>query len=1284
MAVSLPTVRERLQPYLPRLTLGWLADEPDALHRSIDGSVVFIDISGFTALSEKLAKLGKVGAEEMADAINTCFAELLQVAYESDGSLLKFGGDALLLLFAGGAPPEHAARATRAAGAMRARLRTVGKLATAGGRVRLQMSVGVHSGTFDVFLVGGSHRELLVTGPAATEVVRMEGAADAGEIVVSPATAALLPTGCVGRPKGAGMLLRSAPAGFSVAPSWILPELDDDVLRASVPLAVRETLLAGIAEPEHRQASIAFVHFEGIDEMLREHGPASVATELDRLVRDTQAAVDEHEVAFLGSDVDADGGKLILAAGVPRSIGDDEERMLLALRRIVRDERAIPIRIGVNQGNVFAGDIGPPYRRTFTVMGDTVNLAARLMARSPRGEIYATASVLDHSSTDFSAVALEPFEVKGKAQPIHAWSVGEPTGSRAGRVEGEVLPFVGRASVFDELMDALIAARTGRVTMVEIVGEAGIGKSRLADELREHAADLTHVRSTGEAYTSAWPYVAWRGILRDALGASWDDPPEVVVAHLRRHASAHDPGLEPWLPLVASVLDVEMEPTREVSDLAEAFVRPKLHEVMHRFLRTLLPQQVMLTFEDAHLMDEASAALLSSLAAMAEPDRPWLILVLHRDQDRVFAPAGEAVHRIEPGPLHDDALLELARAATDEHPLAPDVLERAVEIAGGNPQFLLDLVRSAGEGGELPESVEAAAIVQIDALPPADRALLRRASVLGLAFHPRFLDDVLDDDIPRPDAQTWERLRRFLEAEADGYHRFRRTAIRDAAYASLPFKTRRRLHEVVGERYERESTDPDEIAGLLSLHFFHAERYDETWRYSRTAGAKAWGKAAVVEALDHYEKALVAARRLESLDPSEVAEVHRSVAEANSRLGRFDAATEAFRAARRLVAGDPMAEATLLLAESWMPERHGKYPLAVRTASRARRALEGMHDADADALRAQIIAVSGTYRYFQGKAGQAIDLSTEALGIAERVDAREAIAQAQLTLSLAYADLGELRAAEEWSDRALAIAEELRMLSGQGQLWMNKGTFAYYEGRWNEAVTCWERGAELRLATGDRVEAANATNNIAEVLSDQGRWAEAEAMFRDALHVWRAAEVDVLVAFATGNLGRVAARTGRIAEALGYLEQARAGFEAAGYASLVTETDARLAEVYVFDGRSADALDLVDRLIQADAEADGASAQGPMLLRLRGYALLQQGHTDAARDSFDASLGLARERGADHEVAFTLAACWDLAAAEGLEPDPALETERAELFAKLGIVSEPAIPARDRGLAPAT
>ena len=368
---------QRLVPHMPRLVLRWLNEEPERTARSIDGTVVFVDISGFTALSERLARNGRVGAEEITEILGQLFTRLLAVAYGNGGMLIKFGGDALLLLFEG---DDHARRGARAAYGMRRELRAVGSVSSSAGSVRLRMSVGIHSGRFDVFLVGSSHRELMMTGPAVSTAVQMEGTAGAGQIVVSRATAEHLPPGSVGQPIGAGLLLRSEPPANVVQEPGPPPPPPGDLVLSCVPLAVRRSLLAGQIEPEHRPVTVAFIHFDGTDAAIVEHGIEAMAADLLSLIGQTQALADKNGVSFLSSDIDHDGGKLILVAGAPDMLGDDEERMLVTVRALLDQPLPMPVRIGVNAGHVFAGEVGPHYRRTYTVMGDTVNLAARLMA----------------------------------------------------------------------------------------------------------------------------------------------------------------------------------------------------------------------------------------------------------------------------------------------------------------------------------------------------------------------------------------------------------------------------------------------------------------------------------------------------------------------------------------------------------------------------------------------------------------------------------------------------------------------------------------------------------------------------------------------------------------------------------------------------------------------------------------------------------------------------------------------------------------------------------------
>ena len=224
-------------------------------------------------------------------------------------------------------------------------------------------------------------------------------------------------------------MLRSSPPPTSSArrePRWAP---DEASIANSLSSELRAHVLAGPQPSEHRVVTVAFLRIEGTDALITARG-AEAAGVLGEVTAAVAAAADARQVCFLGSDIDADGVKIILTAGAPRAVGDEEERMLLVLRRILDDGLPLPGHIGVHRGALFAGDIGPHYRRTYTVMGDVVNLAARLMAKAPAGEVYATAAVIDRSPTHFATTALEPFMVKGKARAVTAVAVGRALGRR--------------------------------------------------------------------------------------------------------------------------------------------------------------------------------------------------------------------------------------------------------------------------------------------------------------------------------------------------------------------------------------------------------------------------------------------------------------------------------------------------------------------------------------------------------------------------------------------------------------------------------------------------------------------------------------------------------------------------------------------------------------------------------------------------------------------------------------------------------------------------------------
>ncbi len=900
-----------LECYVPRMLLWRGFDPAEEFAEILDGTMVFADVSGFTKLSERLARTGKEGAEHLVDAINACFSALLGKAYDRGASLLKFGGDAMLLWFEG---DEHVLQACAAAAEMRRTLREVGRIRAGGSEVVLRMSVGVHSGSYAMFLAGGSHRELLIGGRGATTVVAMEGLASAGQILLSPDTASVLPRACLGAEVGSGLLLARTPAPGQWTPSdgFALPS--DAAMARTLSAPVRAHILDTQAPPEHRTASIAFLQFKGLDDVIERRGLPVAGERLDQLVRIVQDACDRYEVCFLDSDISSDGGKIRLSAGAPRAVGDDDERMLLTLREIIEADLPMPVQAGVNRGPVFTGEVGPAYRRWYAVMGDTVNLAARLMGKAPAGHLFATRDVLRYAKTRFEESALEPFSVKGKSHPIQAWDVGPPTRAASEERTRPTLPLVGRDSEMELLRGTIDDARRGAGGMVELVGETGSGKSRLLAEALELGSGMRMLHATCEVFTRDTPYSTWRDLLRQLLDIGWEVPEQAVLTRLRDEIEGTQPDLVPWLPLIAIVLDLDVPPTKEVDQLAAESRAAKLHEIVLRFLGRALVVPTIVAVEHAHLMDAASAALFGALARELASSA-WLVLLTRRDQSGGLALADLDRERIELGPLSRDDMHAIAVATPEAERLPPHVVALAVERSGGSPEFLLDLLAAAAAGNrdELPDSVGAATMARIDSLDPRDGAVVRRAAVLGLTFHPRRLADVMAPDIPLPEEGFWDRLSSVFGREADGHVRFKRPALQEAAYASLPFKLRRELHKAVGLRLEHDQgRELDADPAVLSHHFSLAGDHARAHGYAMAAAKRATERFSHADAARLYRRAIEAGRADRAVaDPAALAAAWEELGEALRAIGEPADAMRALTEARRLVRDDPIAQARL-------------------------------------------------------------------------------------------------------------------------------------------------------------------------------------------------------------------------------------------------------------------------------------------------------------------------------------------------------------------------------------
>ena len=515
-------------------------------------SLVFVDISGFTALTERLARKGKVGAELMRDTLDGVFRALLDEAYDWGAGLLKWGGDALLLMFDG---PGHAlARVPgRLGDAANDRPRRaappLGRDASS-----LRMSVGIGTGTYHFFMTGSVHRELLIAGPAMTETLTMEAIADAGEIGISPALAALLDAAAASGPQKDGD--HAARARRPTSSAQRAPDVGDVSaldIASCIPVAARAHVLLRKSEPEHRTITAAFIDLMDTDRLLEELGPEVLGQGLDERMRSIQEAALRYEVPFYETDVGKSSVKALLTAGAPSSTGHDEERMLRTLRDDHGSSTAsCPMRIGVNTGKVFTGDFGPPYRRAYRVFGDAINTAARVMSKArgrPDPVDGDRAQPVAHDLRGDADRAVRGEGQVGAGQGVHR---------RAGHRGQGVAPrrACRWSGATQELRRRCWMPSSGHgpaaASIVEIGGEAGMGKSRLVQEVvaRSQRLPLRSLALRGVRGIHAVLRVPVHPARRPSISTRTTDS-DAVVARLRRgRRSRVDPSLVPWIPLL--------------------------------------------------------------------------------------------------------------------------------------------------------------------------------------------------------------------------------------------------------------------------------------------------------------------------------------------------------------------------------------------------------------------------------------------------------------------------------------------------------------------------------------------------------------------------------------------------------------------------------------------------------------------------------------------------------------------------------------------------------------
>jgi tetratricopeptide (TPR) repeat protein len=616
--------------------------------------------------------------------------------------------------------------------------------------------------------------------------------------------------------------------------------------------------------------------------------------------------------------------------------------------------------------------------------------------------------------------------------------------------------------------------------------------------------------------------------------------------------------------------------------------------------------------------------------------------------------------------LDEDVAGELVDAATQGRPLRPQERERIVARGNGNPLFLEELLRVAHDTDldALPDSLDAVAMREIDALPHLARRVLRLASVLGPSFDQALLEQILEAESVELDVVTLAGLEHHLVPDHSRQRlRFRHALFQEAAYESLPFRTRLELHRRAAEAIEhRAGDDVDEVAPLLSLHYVEAQDWERAWRYARQAGRLAQAAHAPGEAATHLERAITAARRLGDVPPEEIGGLFTELGEALMTLGVYEKADAAYRRAAATLRQDLLERARI--AERLATIR-GEYQGRLTAAIRQVRAGFALLDAvpaptsDADRVRARLLAKEADLRYRQGRLQEAAKLCGAAMVLAERTGEQYALAAAMSVLDSCLVELGLTKEATHMTT-ALELYEQLG-----DQLYVaitlgNLGGVSFFESKWDQAADYYLRAVDANTKAGDLAGAAIAHANLGELRVNQGRVKEAEALLAPAVRTLESFEFVVAAAAATLHLGRARAFLGRYDEGAEMLRTAAGVLDDAHALVGSIEARARLAEVSAFAGEIDAAAASLDEARQLERTL-GDTPFTVLLDRVSVTLAAVAGDAPRAIAELEHSIARARGVGAKYDLLLLLAIAEHLGVGDG-------GRERDELARELGVV----------------
>lgn len=1066
----------------------------------VAGALLFADISGFTAMSERLGAVGKPGTEELTRILNECFDTMLCVIEKYKGDVIRFAGDALLVRY------YDAERASAYARRMMREVKKFKKVKTLYGDFVLSMKTVIATGQWNEFVLGtGRRAELFLSGTTVKVLAEAEDRAKAGDIIEVKGEQSSL------------RLMNAKPLPHQIRLESFLPE------------GVMQVIPKGMFG-EHRPVACVFVTIDGYDE----NNP-----DIDSL-RELFDAIIDISNQYDGSiqlidNIAPHGSKTMLLFGAPLSYGDNVKRAVLAgmdICRILSTSSPLKIKVGINQGFAYAGIVGNNWRKVYTVIGDVVNTAARLVTTAAYGQVVVSQDVYRLTNRIFEFDDLKPVRVKGKKKHLKRYT---PTQSQEQIIHR--FGFVGRETEISNIMEAVMSGRK----VITITGEAGIGKSRLLDEMswRLRERECTVLRgSTDELKPTFYVFAS---MVKEEAGIKDSDTPyvkkrklEALVKSLMAYARKPDDvdSLNRRLPFIGTML-FELDYPGSIYERVSPKLRiENLYDALRYFIE-FHAEPICIMLDDIHWAKEEEIEALTLLTHM---------LLVHGKKNITFIiakrPKQKAIQldtsltsiSVRLGELDRSSVDQLMLQILDHKPLegALDAVFRAK--VDGNPffleQFLLyliekGLIQQRGnewvrserfEGEALPEDIFAMILSRVDRLGELTKESLRTASIIGTEFKENIISSIIGQPVDACLAKTVKERLTHVTNIAEREYAFSQVIIKDVIYDSILRKRRKVMHAAVAEAieamYKKRLRD---YFGILAHHCDCAESWEKSLRYHIQAGEVEKVRYANDTAVSHFKKAVSLVEKRLKCNMSDLISVYEHLGDISNIKGEYENAIKSYAAMAHYAQKDTLARVTSRRKTADILARQGLYDGALRILNSSAKKLvkrseeQLVERAEISLLQCSIYRKKGDFEK-AAHAGRRVLTSVRQLRGRERNVAKEFLRSISRLEAEGYVQLGRLyyhrgmySKAIEYFENALTILEQIKDVREIGIACGNLGTAFKGKGDYLRAIKLLGKSLKIAAQIGEKRETAIVSVNLGNIYYAYGDYDKAIESYENSL-----------------------------------------------------------------------------------------------------------------------------------------------------------------------------------------